>query len=353
MTDPLYLHGLIGGAEVPEDWVRTADWLPMPTVLPTEEKFVGLHAVFEEKSNFVAFTFSGAYTVDWGDGTSENFAIGAKAQKEYNYASIPSNTESVRGYRQVIITVTPQAGQNLTVFNLRQRHDTIGGLSGYNTGFLDIAVSMPNAAVAGLGISSTAGGGAPQPKRLERVNIVASGATNYSGIFFGCTALQEVILPDMSAVTVTSSMFGGCTSLRQVPLFDTSAVTVATSMFSSCTSLQTVPAFDFSSLAGAATMFINCSALVSVPALNFSGLTSAGNANAMFTGCNNLASAPFTGPAFSFSIANCLLDGPALDAIYTNLPTVSAGQIITVTGNYGTATHNPSIATAKGWTVTS
>lgn len=53
--------------------------------------------------------------------------------------------------------------------------------------------------------------------------------------------------------------------------------------------------------------------------------------------------------AADISVANCSLSGPALDAIYANLATAS--KTITVTGNYGTASDTPSIATAKGWTV--
>jgi len=56
-------------------------------------------------------------------------------------------------------------------------------------------------------------------------------------------------------------------------------------------------------------------------------------------------------PAVSFSIANLNLGAAALDEIYTNLPTATA--TITVTGNYGTTGDDPTIATAKGWTVTS
>ena len=42
----------------------------------------------------------------------------------------------------------------------------------------------------------------------------------------------------------------------------------------------------------------------------------------------------------------------ALNEIYANLSANGAGKTITVTGNYGTASDDPSIATAKGWTVT-
>ena len=48
---------------------------------------------------------------------------------------------------------------------------------------------------------------------------------------------------------------------------------------------------------------------------------------------------------------NGTLSSDALNEIYTNLATVT-GQTITVTGNYGTAGDDPTIATAKGWTVT-
>ena len=59
----------------------------MPTVLETEQKIVLLHRV-DLDSNYVAFTISGAYTVDWGDGTVDNWAAGATALHEYNYNNV-------------------------------------------------------------------------------------------------------------------------------------------------------------------------------------------------------------------------------------------------------------------------
>ena len=61
-----------------------------------------------------------------------------------------------------------------------------------------------------------------------------------------------------------------------------------------------------------------------------------------------MQAAPFR---VSFSVAACKLSATALNEIYTNLPSI-AGQTITVSSNYGTATDNPAIATAKGWAVT-
>jgi hypothetical protein len=58
-----------------------------------------------------------------------------------------------------------------------------------------------------------------------------------------------------------------------------------------------------------------------------------------------------TGIKFTFSVANCKLSAAALNEIYTNLATVTS-QTITVSGNHGTNADDPTIATAKGWTVT-
>jgi hypothetical protein len=72
--------------------------------------------------------------------------------------------------------------------------------------------------------------------------------------------------------------------------------------------------------------------------------------SSMFSTCPSLASLLFPA-SITFTVASCKLSPAALDALYTSLPTVT-GKTITVTGNYGTSGHTPSIATAKGWTVT-
>jgi hypothetical protein len=71
----------------------------------------------------------------------------------------------------------------------------------------------------------------------------------------------------------------------------------------------------------------------------------------MFGNCNSLSRIQAANFRFTFSVASCKLSATALNEIYTNLPVVT-GQSITVTGNWGTATDNPAIATAKGWAVT-
>jgi surface protein len=202
-----------------------------------------------------------------------------------------------------------------------------------------------------------------------------SSVTTMGSMFQNCFSLTSVPLFDTSLVTLTNAMFTGCSSLTSVPLFDTSLVILMNGMFTGCSSLTFVPLFNTSSVTTMATMFQNCFSLTSVPLFDTSSVT---NMSSMLNGCNSLASVPalvttavtsstgFTNIflncnslsrieasdfRFTFSVANCKLSAAALDEIYTNLPTVT-GQTITVTGNYGIAGDDPTIATAKGWTVT-
>ena len=88
----------------------------------SEQKIVGLHAVLPG-NNWVAFTLSGAYTVDWGDGTTENFAAGVTAYRNLAWSSYNTSTLTARGYRQAIITITPQSGHNITSWNFLVKHN--------------------------------------------------------------------------------------------------------------------------------------------------------------------------------------------------------------------------------------
>ncbi len=181
-------------------------------------------------------------------------------------------------------------------------------------------------------------------------SLNTAAVTNMSSMFSSCSSLQTVPLFNTAAVTSMSSMFSSCSSLQTVPLFNTAAVTSMSSMFSNCFSLQTIPSLNTAAVTSMSSMFSGCISLNSIPALVTTAVTSSGNFGNMINSCNSLSRIEARNFRFTFSITNCKLSATALNEIYTNLPTVS-GQTITVTGNYGTATDNPSIATAKGWTV--
>lgn len=182
-------------------------------------------------------------------------------------------------------------------------------------------------------------------------------ATSMATMFQNCYVLQTVPAFDTANVTNMSSMFNSCYALESVPLFNTVKVTVMSSMFSNCYALQSAPAFNTAAASGTSVfngMFNGCSSLNTVGGMAFNQ-AAIGSSNAytsMFTGCQSLASINCTsGPRYTFSVSGCRLSAASLDALYTSLPTVT-GQTITVTNNWGTSGDNPTIATAKGWTVT-
>lgn len=273
-------------------WVRPADWLAVPVPSASDQRFVGLAAVFPDGSNFITVQSGVAFKVDWGDGAGwVNYAAGVTAQKNLAWADYSSGTLTSRGYRQALVTVEAVAG-NLTSLDLQQRHSsvprTVASL------WLDVAVSLPNGTL-------TFGGTNVSHANVERVTVV--GVTN----------------------TTFASMFQSCSSLQSVPLFNTSNGTNLFAMFYFCTNLQSVPGLN------------------TAAATNLGGIVQA---------CPSLrAGAAFTGTRYSIDYSGAMLSGPALDAIYTALGTAAGSQTITVTNNWGTATDNPSIATAKGWTV--
>ena len=272
-------------------WERPADWLPVPVPSASDQRFVGLAAVFNNGANFITVRSGVAFKVDWGDGAGwVNYAANTTAEKNLAWSDYSSGTLTSRGYRQALVTVEAQSG-NLTSLDLQQRHSSVP--RSVATAWLDVAVSLPSGTL-------TFGGPNVYQSNVERVTIVGVANTSFA------------------------AMFQFCYSLQSVPLFNTTNGTNFTNMFYNCYSLQTVPALN----------------------------TAAGtNFTAMFQYCSSLQQSDITGTTYTISYASANLSAAALNNIYTKLGTAAGAQTITVTGNWGTATDNPSIATAKGWTV--
>ena len=277
-------------------WTRPVDWLALPDVVEGDEKFVGLYAVYDHDSNFVALRCRGDYTVDWGDGTIENVADNVTAQHVYDsddYNTLGKDTECSRGYRQAIITVTPQAGKHLTSLSLNYKHSQ-AGLGDYRSQWLDVKLAGALLSSIVIGANST---------MLEQCHIVG----------------------DLS-ITSAESMFENCYSLQSLPLWDTSSVTDMSYMCNSCSSLQSLPAFSVA---------------------NVTDFTD------WVTTCPSLGAAPLSGPVVNISFANCKLARDEIVAIFQGLGTVT-GKTVTITGNWGIAALSEAdrdIARNKGWTI--
>lgn len=306
------------GGETPTPWVRPADWLPITAPVRADKRMVGLHAVSEGGTNFVRIRARGAWRVDWGDGAGwTNVADNDVVEKNLVWGDYSPSTLTSDGFRQAVITVEAQSGQNLTMLYLNERPVGVTSTS-YGSGWLDVAI------------------GSSSPLELRPVGFS-------TGVFH---PLLERFVCD-ATLTSSGASFSNSYALREVEL-DLASVTNTSNMFVNCYSLQSVPLFNLASAANTNTMFYGCSSLQSVPLFDLSSVTNATN---MFYGCSALRWSDATGIRYAISYAGLNLSAAALDNIYTNLGTAAGAQTITVTGNWGTAGDDPTIATAKGWTV--
>jgi hypothetical protein len=376
-----------------EPWVRPGDWLALPTVQPEDQVFYGLYAVFDHESNFITVSANGNYTVDWGDGTTENYASGVTAYRNYDYnAAALDGTLTTGGYKQALVTITPQAGQTLSNINLSVKHNQAGLVNNTCSQWLDIRLAMNNTGTVTMANpywrhrfleqfewvgsnSQTFFGGMfnycsslqsiPQLNTSSGTNFGAmfntcyslqsipqldtSSGTDFEGMFSGCYSLQSIPQLNTSSGTSFNNMFNTCYSLQSIPQLDTSSGTSFSGMFNYCYSLQSISLLDTSSGTNFASMFGTCYSLQSIPQLNTSSGT---NFTGMFSNCYSLANVDAIFPNNrSISFASCALGPNALNEIYTNLPVASGTPTITVTSNWGTTGDDPTIATAKGWTV--
>jgi surface protein len=182
-------------------------------------------------------------------------------------------------------------------------------------------------------------------------------ATNTSYMFSQCYSLHTIPTFNTPNVTNVSNMFGTCFSLKEAPAINTSKVTDFSGFLGNCQCLTTVPFYDTTLATNMTQMFFADVSLREIPNLNYNCAGITGNAaySTLFFNCYSLgkigSGVPNTGPKFTFSVSGIMLSAAALNALYTSLPTVS-GQTLTITTNPGTAGDDPTIATAKGWTVT-
>lgn len=404
--------------EINTEWQRPLGWLPIPTINTGEEVIYILCRVDNDsatEANRLAFTVAGNYTVDWGDGSPlENVLSGVTAYKQFSWASVGND---FNGYRQALIKVTPQAGQNITSVSFNVINIS-GSTIRNSTNVLDIVANIPN--VSGN---------------------IANVFGNLNQLLFRC---ERVWLKQIGILTGLNATFSYMPNLKSLPVFDTSQVVDFTSTLFCC-GLRTFNGFSiasnvtsftnfayfsglehtdininlttscgFNNLAGSsgikkfgniattsgvagtyAGLFSNDSRLeevgnISIPTTSFStwfsncytlirhgiisnsvAVTTMAN---MYVNCFQMIETELTVPSVTvttsafqntgnftkiilnglkvgISIAGNKLSATALNDLFTSLGTASGSQTITITGNPGAATCNPSIATSKGFTV--
>ena len=98
-------------------------------------------------------------------------------------------------------------------------------------------------------------------------------------------------------------------------------------------------------------MFKNMRRLQEIPAYDLSAMTVILANNRLIEGAQSLRRIKATGIACTFRVRNSCLSADALDELMTNCATVS-GKTMNISNNPGTADCDTTIATNKGWTVT-
>lgn len=384
MTTDLYLHRVVGRGESqpqPEGYVRPADWLELPIVNAGEQKFVGLYPI-TEFNNIVKFTIRGDYTVDWGDGSeAENFLSDAEASHEYSYSTLSGYCS--RGYKQAIITITPQESNNLVdmfftstkwldinmagqyiasmsnlgnPFFLLERFNFVGTNS--ITNFSNFFASATNLKVIEA-LDTSSGTNFSNMFNLTKIkttpNLNTSNGTNFEAMFSYCYSLESIGSLDTSQGENLSWMFSNCSSLQTVPLLDVSSTTNFHNMFYECSALRTVSLLNTSSnVADFSSMFMYCYSLLSIPTLDLSNAT---DASSFCSNSSYLVSCGISGSTVSLGIDYCDLSREALVTVFNNLGTAAVPDTpLYITGNPGVADLTEAdllIATNKGYSIIS
>jgi len=121
MSDSTYARASTNGDQVTDIQIITGSstFNTTPTIslsgLPVlselvNNQIIGTYAVYNNMSNYVAIRISGSFTVDWGDGVTENYSANAAAlsvSHSYTTASYAAISASVyNGYKPVVINIT-------------------------------------------------------------------------------------------------------------------------------------------------------------------------------------------------------------------------------------------------------
>lgn len=379
----------------PELWTRPADWLDLPEVVDTDSIVTYLYRVSPE-TTYTSVEAAGNYTVDWGDGAVENISSGVTAHHAYDLTTLDTSRTTLdsEGYLQVIVTITPQAGATLTSINLNKRHPS--SVNPFYSGITDLCISGPS--LTSILIGSTALATDATNIKLDlfkQVRILSNVATSFNFVLAHCEKLESVPVLHTASATNVFALFAYDKMLERVCDFDTSGAINCGSIFYECHNLKEAPSLNLSSATDVVNIFYNCYELKGYLNYNIASstsianfiyncykvqgltLTNTGNVTSIYRyvaeckalrilsldNCGaitnitipysrnfNVESLVLTGIKQTVDARNMHLTASALNALYSSLA-IHTGTVH-VTGNPGVYEDDPTIATAKGWTVT-
>ena len=252
-------------------YARPTDWLPLPDVNNTEEKFVGLCAVFADKPSIISINVTNQVDIDWGDGTQSLgcYPGGAGMVHTYNYSSLPDSSLCSRGYKQAIVTITLSATastEGFICFYLQNANNSFGSIKPVQY-WLDVKLSSP-----GLQYMAIADNTPEKLPLLEQFSLISdnqlSGLPNTFKYLYG---LKCVPLLVCNNVTGMGQTFYYCENLVYANITKTEKCNYFGETFSSCFSLKKVEGITFGGRSGiyAGSTFWGCYGLEYIPEINF------------------------------------------------------------------------------------
>ncbi len=387
------------------EWPRPADWPDISEVNNNEINLLVGDFGLATMSFIVTTQGAVQYTVNWGDGATENFDSGATAQHTY---TVGTGTTCSLGYSTFKAVVSCSGGNILTwkverhslanqnqylpllefvagTINLSNCADMfcISSCYCYALASVTLPTSL-NAVTSMINMFSYCYSlvSVTLPTSLNAVTDIRNmfyycyslasvtfptslnNVTNMSNIFYYCYSLVSVTLPtSLNSVTNTSNMFLSCYSLASVTLpTSLNAVTNMISMFAYCYSLKIV--INIENI-GSKTMAVNAADITKtdeqLTSLSFDAFLSKLGVQGLSEKLNKLSSlrltnanSTFTGTSPHIDCSYCDLSQAALVTLFGDLPTL-VGKTINITGCTGAAALTAgerAIATDKGWTIT-
>ena len=320
-----------------EPYQRPKDWLTLPNMVDGDSKLIGLCAVYPN-GNYVALSATGNYTVNWGDGTVENFASNIQAEHAYNYAAAAldgtnapvglamdgtvtrANHGRVEGEKIKLYTIVGvtelKEGQECYVRDVTQNSfklsATVGGVAltfasagtaallPYKQAIIQLTpqagqtLTSLNLQKKHTALSSNTGIisinfldlklGGPAITSL----LIGSSSTTSSGQVVNFSLLEQIAVYQ-TAITDAGYLFYNSLALKNVSYLNSASFTNMNYMFNNCRALQAVPLFNTAAVTNMNYMFGYCYALQTVPLFNTASVT---NMSYMFGYCYALQTVP-------------------------------------------------------------
>jgi surface protein len=249
---------------------RPSDWTDLPALSQGDEKIYMLVNVGEpDGSNYMRIKIFGDYQVDWGDGTAvTTHTSGTDADHEFLWANAPSSTLTSQGFRQVIVTITPQSGAQLTQIRL-STSPYVPSDSEYNSsinhGVCRVKMAGPNFTSLHQAFYSYKG--------LKEFEFIGTNNITTFSAMFQVSSISKVTTLDTSSGTNFNNMFAN-SNIQEIPAFDLSSATDISYMFSVCVNITVLPTMALpSTCTNMQYTFNSCSLLQEIPFTSFDGVT--------------------------------------------------------------------------------